>query len=159
MNACISSHLRIGRRTRLATCLGIALALGTGGTVCASTSQNNPFSTQANVSGSLITGLPGNTFAHQHNTALLPAVTSLAPGAIRAVNNCNNAGTGSLRDTIDNAGNGDTIDMSGLPDCTISLTSSIVTSIPNLTLKGKPGTTFVFPLVVVTVWFAPPPIL
>jgi hypothetical protein len=66
-----------------------------------------------------------------------------APAALAntvAVSNCNDAGAGSLRVAVQNAGEGDTVDMSGLPGLgcsTISLrTGAITINQNNLTLRG-----------------------
>lgn len=60
-------------------------------------------------------------------------------GATWTVTSCADDGSvGTLRDILDNhAGDGDTIDISGLDDCTIVLQSSLVTEIDNLTIKGN----------------------
>lgn len=68
------------------------------------------------------------------------AATPRAPSNIQVVTNCNDSGSGSLRDAIANAGNGDTIDLTGLTCSTISLTTdTIVIAQATLALNG-PGT-------------------
>lgn len=62
-----------------------------------------------------------------------------APRAAKVVGNCNNAGSGSLRDAVSHAVDGDTIDLTQLSCSVISLsTGAIVIGTPNLTLQG-PG--------------------
>ncbi|MEO5561583.1 MAG: choice-of-anchor Q domain-containing protein [Dokdonella sp.] len=62
-----------------------------------------------------------------------------APRAPKVVGNCNNAGSGSLRDAVSHAVDGDTIDLTQLSCSVISLsTGAIVIGTPNLTLQG-PG--------------------
>ncbi len=62
-----------------------------------------------------------------------------APRAPKMVGNCNNGGSGSLRDAVSHAVDGDTIDLTQLSCSVISLsTGAIVIGTPNLTLRG-PG--------------------
>ena len=62
-----------------------------------------------------------------------------APHADVVVQNCDDAGAGSLRDAVANAADGDTIDLTGLACGQITLTSgAIATSLGTLTLNG-PG--------------------
>lgn len=66
------------------------------------------------------------------------AVAGQIPVA-RAVDNCADSGPGSLRDAVDNASSGDTIDLTSLSCSTISLTTgAIVASVDDLTIDG-PG--------------------
>lgn len=60
-----------------------------------------------------------------------------SPKATITVTNCNDSGGGSLRAAVGFAASGDVVDLSGL-NCNITLASSIVTSVDNLTLKGNP---------------------
>src|SRR4051812_15447635 len=67
----------------------------------------------------------------------MPAPTR--PSAVETVSNCNDAGSGSLRDAVDNAADGDTIDLTQLSCSTISLsTGAILIGVSDLTLQG-PG--------------------
>jgi hypothetical protein len=60
-------------------------------------------------------------------------------GVTIAVDNCNDSGTGSLRDALAAAGDGDTVDLTALTCSTITLTSGAVQSAAeNVTIKG-PG--------------------
>ena len=69
------------------------------------------------------------------NAAAKPHV----PSNTDVVQNCNDSGSGSLRDVIASAGSGDTIDLTGLACSTISLTTGTITITQNtLTLLG-PG--------------------
>ena len=70
--------------------------------------------------------------------AAAPAVGQRAPQVL-VVGNCDDAGTGSLRDAVNNAGDGDTIDLTQLACSTISLsTGAILIGVSDLTLQG-PG--------------------
>lgn len=55
----------------------------------------------------------------------LPAAAQASP-VTHVVANCNDSGDGSLRDTIAAAASGDTVDYSGLSNCTISLTTGSI---------------------------------
>lgn len=68
----------------------------------------------------------------------LAHATTRAPESI-VVQNCNDAGAGSLRDAVNNAADGDTIDLTQLQCSTISLsTGAILIGTTGLTLQG-PG--------------------
>lgn len=130
----------MGRRTRLATCLGLALALGTGSALAADPAQAPQTTVQAGSHTVLTRGqvsgestLPVVTRSRSDATA--SSANSTAASLV--VTNCDDSGYGSLRDAVDNANSGDTIDMSGLSCGTIKLNSSIVTFVDSLTLKGK----------------------
>ncbi len=70
--------------------------------------------------------------------ALKPAHGANAP-EIRVVSNCDDSGSGSLRDAVDNAADGDTIDLTQLQCSVISLsTGAILIGVTDLTLQG-PG--------------------
>lgn len=147
MNPCYSSHQRIGRRTRLANCLSIALALSASGAVCASPGQIKQAGKQTTLIKGSTTGLTTQAAVSRHTTVRSAMRAMLVPNTTRVVSNCDNAGNGSLRDTIALANSGDTVDLSSLPDCTISLLGPVVITVDDLTIQGKPGTFFVFPLV------------
>ncbi|HEX5124964.1 MAG TPA: choice-of-anchor Q domain-containing protein [Rhodanobacteraceae bacterium] len=69
------------------------------------------------------------------STHELPAV----PLTSIPVTNCDDSGAGSLRDAVNNAVDGDTVDMTGLTCSAITLTSgAISTGVANLTIQG-PG--------------------
>src|SRR4051812_28681162 len=71
--------------------------------------------------------------------ALLAMPAPTRPSAVETVSNCNDAGSGSLRDAVDNAADGDTIDLTQLSCSTISLsTGAILIGVSDLTLQG-PG--------------------
>ena len=58
---------------------------------------------------------------------------------VQVVGNCSDSGTGSLRDAVDHAGDGDTIDLTQLSCSVISLsTGAILIGVSDLTLQG-PG--------------------
>jgi hypothetical protein len=59
------------------------------------------------------------------------------PAASIPVTNCDDSGAGSLRDAVNSAADGDTIDMTSLPCSTITLTSgAIAIGLDNLTIQG-----------------------
>jgi hypothetical protein len=58
--------------------------------------------------------------------------------SVQAVGNCNNSGSGSFRDAVENAVDGDTVDMTHLTCSTISLSSGVIARANNLTVNG-PG--------------------
>ena len=75
-------------------------------------------------------------------TACLTAAFALAaPAAVATtVSNCNDSGAGSLRAVVGNAVNMDTVDLSQLNGCTITLTTgAITTQVNNLTLTAGNG--------------------
>lgn len=133
-------HQGIGRRTRLATCLGIALALGAGSALAASPDVMQQATAQAAPHTMLTHGAVSGQTSPSASTTLSQgaAASTSQTAATITVNNCNDSGGGSLRAAVDFASSGDTIDMSGLSCSTIKLNSSIVTSLDSLTLKGKP---------------------
>jgi hypothetical protein len=77
-----------------------------------------------------------NRRAGRHLQQARPAPTR--PVATLAVDNCNDAGPGSLRDTLATAIDGDTIDLSGLTCSTITLTSGVLYADGSLEIRG-PG--------------------
>jgi hypothetical protein len=69
----------------------------------------------------------------------LAAVANLCLADVRVVLNCNDSGSGSLRDTVASAGNADIVDLSQLACSRITLTSTgISTNLDNLSIVG-PG--------------------
>ncbi|MGB8716025.1 MAG: choice-of-anchor Q domain-containing protein [Rhodanobacteraceae bacterium] len=124
----------LGRRTALARGLAMAMALGMGGAAAAAPADLHTTPQLADPQTTLIRGAVSGTA--QHHSAPAPHAARSTAATI-TVSNCNNSGSGSLRDAIGSAASGDTIDLSGLPDCDINLSSSIVTSVDDLTLLGK----------------------
>ena len=134
---------RLGRRTILARSLAAAMALGLGSAVASQpTDIHDPLRSKqprvALIRGA-VTGSPRQTTARAPHAANSTAATI-------TVSNCNDSGAGSLREAVSNASSGDTVDMSGLGDCTITLQSSIVTSIDYLTIQSRPNKRY--PLIV-----------
>jgi len=131
------------RLNALASCLATALALGTSALV--------PAHAHANVS-------PPPPAPGTHTAAAVPQTPSAVErdmvmntvnAAIRTpptvpatsipVTNCNDSGAGSLRDAVNAAVDGDTIDMTALACSTITLTSGAISvGVNNLTVQG-PG--------------------
>ena len=64
--------------------------------------------------------------------------TSSRPAGTTVVSNCDDSGTGSLRDAFLNAVSGDVIDLTSLDCSTITLSTGLTTSVDDLTLNG-PG--------------------
>jgi hypothetical protein len=72
----------------------------------------------------------------------LPHAIAPLPANTIVVQNCNDSGSGSLREALANAGNGDTIDLTQLNCSTISLTTgSILFTQTSVTLQG-PGSKY-----------------
>jgi hypothetical protein len=65
-----------------------------------------------------------------------PAATR--PAGTIVVTNCDDSGAGSLRDAVDNAVTGDVIDLSSLACSAITLSTGLVSTVDDLTLRG-PG--------------------
>lgn len=130
-------NVRLGRRKHLALALGMTLGLGMSAAAAVQATPSTPAHT------SLIEGLPSYRQAsaiealQRAQFAANNTNTAHSTMGTIVVTNCDNDGTGSLRWAVDNASDGDTIDMSGLSCGTIKLTESIVTGVDNLTLQGK----------------------
>lgn len=127
----------------LASCLATALALGTSTLVPVQAHANVPPPMPApgahtaaaapHVSSVVERDMVMNTVNAAIRTA--PAV----PASSIPVSNCNDAGAGSLRDAVNAAVDGDTIDMTALACSKITLTSGAISvGVNNLTLQG-PG--------------------
>ncbi len=143
----LSTHQSIGRRTRLATCLGIALALGAGPTLAASQGQAQQALMQTEAHATLIRGSVSGETGLSASPMLAPvgANSTSSVSATITVTVCSDAsGAGTLRAALQNAQDGDTIDMSGLSTCTINMASSIITSVDNLTIKGVQNSDYPF---------------
>ncbi|HEY6940931.1 choice-of-anchor Q domain-containing protein [Dokdonella sp.] len=131
------------RLNALASCLATALALGTGALVptCADANVPPPVPTPASHSATAV--LP--TLSAAERDMIMNAVNAAVrtPPPVPATNipvtNCNDSGAGSLRDAVNSANDGDTIDMTSLACSTITLTSGAISiGVNNLTLQG-PG--------------------
>lgn len=120
--------------------LGIALALGTTGATAwqpAATGQHRQ--SAATAARNLSSAPPANDAMTPFSEVQIFALTGITPhatAATRVVTNCNDSGAGSLRNVLAFAADGDTIDMSGL-NCNISLNTSIITGLDDVTLKGN----------------------
>ena len=130
------------RLNALASCLATALALGTSALVPAHAHANVPPPLPAS-------GAHATAAAPTLSLAERDMVMNTVNGAIRTppavpatsipVTNCNDSGAGSLRDAVNAAVDGDTVDMSALACSTITLTSGAISiGVNNLTLQG-PG--------------------
>ena len=126
------------RRKTLAACLAAALAVGSAGAFAtaqpALIGANAP-STTSWQPASLLTETATRPVRLFDPARIAPNST----GAIQAVANCNDTGTGSLRDAVTAAVDGDTIDLSALTCSTITLSSgAIEIKAKDLTIQG-PG--------------------
>ena len=130
---------RLGRRTALARGLAMAMALGMGGAAAAAPADLHATPQLADPQTTLIRGSVSGSA--QHLSAPAPHAARSTAATI-TVSNCNDSGSGSLRDAVGSAASGDTIDLSGLPDCTISLSTSIVTTVDDLTIQGKAASNY-----------------
>jgi hypothetical protein len=149
MNATSKFH-RAPRLTPLASCLAAALAIASG-TLALPARAETPFA-HARPRGLDLSAPAGwqpqrpqprdieaiEQRWHDVLTREIPPV----PASSIPVSNCNDSGAGSLRDAVNSAGDGDTIDMTGLSCSTITLTTgAIAVTQNNLTLQGTGGVT------------------
>ncbi len=141
---------RAPRLTPLARCLSAALAIASvtfvlaarPGTAFANSKSNGseaPFlSATDGWRPDLIKPGDRNAIQQRWRSILTREIPKLPFNSI-PVTNCNDSGSGSLRDAVNNAASGDTIDMTGLTCSTITLTSgAIAVTQAALTLQG-PG--------------------
>ena len=140
------------RLTPLATCLAAALAFSASSPLLAGDASREPqgFVTRAQLVNSVPSGeaiLASMTEAQAASAErsmrrMLGLDTfGTVTGATIPVSNCNDSGAGSLRAAVGFASSGDTIDMSSQA-CIVNLTSSIVTSLADLTIVGNPNTKY-----------------
>jgi hypothetical protein len=131
----------------LAACLATALAFSAGNVVAdAKALPQQQLQSQQSTSFAILNS--GNV-PWQRRTPMVPAVSlhhpvphqlPALPASTIVVTNCDDSGAGSLRDAINAASDGDTIDMSSLSCSLITLTTgSILFLQDSLTLQG-PGT-------------------
>lgn len=150
-DACKSIYFH---KTPLAACLAAAMAFSVSGPLMAhgndSASVRSPDHSlllQGYASGSNFAARLQGPQADRAEAAMQRMLGIQAPsvvtGATIPVSNCNNSGSGSLRAAIGFASSGDTIDMSGL-NCSVDLTSSIVTTVDDLTIQGNPDHKYPF---------------
>lgn len=145
MDMSFGRHLRVPRLKPLVNCLALALAMGTVASTDAFALPKHEGPQRAALVQGVTSGIAArdpsavNPRAEQWKQ-LHPQRPPHAPATTWIVTNCDDDGLGSLRDIIVNdALSGDTVDMSGLAPCTISLTTgAIITGVDDLTLVG-PG--------------------
>ncbi len=134
------------RMTPLAACLALALSLPA---VAMADDRNSVASiprrfAAIGVDRFVESGIPKTPRTpHYALSNSLPKTNSLPnrPATTLTVTNCDDAGMGSLRDTVASAVSGDIVDLSGLTCATITLTTGAITiplTASNLTLSG-PG--------------------
>ena len=120
------------RRRPLAACLATALLISTGqlGALAHGISAASGLSGQSGLNAS--TNFPARVPAQ---AAKPDAITT-----VRTVTNCNDSGSGSLRDVIGSANDTDIIDLTALACSTITLTSGeIAVTVERLTIRGPNG--------------------
>lgn len=128
----------LGRRRHLA--LALALALGGSLASTAAASPGSTAQTQSISAAELQARYDAQEARLTQRAADAAHASSQTMGTTRYVANCNDSGSGSLRDTIANAASGDTIDMSTMSCNTINLDSTIIVPQDDLTVVGKRGT-------------------
>lgn len=139
------TRFRTGPRKQIA--LALSLALGLAGTQALATSTtpsllsstgHSPAAALMRNAAAAGIALPRDLPYFMELAAKRQAETDDAhPQAIIPVSNCGDSGPGSLRAVISSASSNDVIDLSGL-NCFITLSSSIVTSVDSLTIRGNP---------------------
>lgn len=150
MNGSPSRHAFALRQRPLALCLACALGTGTA-TGALAANAAGPSATgpgrpdTPRLRAPRITGpadLPASSPVRAAWEQWLAHPPPARPAATIPVTNCNDSGTGSLRDAVTNAVDGDTIDMTALTCSTITLTTGSLTAFAdNLTLDG-PGSKY-----------------
>lgn len=117
----------------------MAMALGMGSAAAGAPADLHATPQLAHPQTALIRGsVTGN--AH-HSAAPAPHSARNNAATSITVGNCDDSGSGSLREAVTSASSGATVDLSGLPNCTINLQSSIVTSVDDLTLQDTTDAT------------------
>ena len=139
---------RAPRLTPLASCLAAALAIASG-TFTITARSEMPFNRAR--PGSLDLSAPAGLRPQRPQPRDLDAIEARwrsmlareiprVPANSIPVSNCNDSGAGSLRDAVNSAGDGDTIDMTGLSCSQITLTTGAIAVTQNdLTLQGTGG--------------------
>ena len=150
MDTCFARRVRGPRLKPLASCLALALALSTG-TVAAAPAR--PIADRPVISELLPNWRPSETPFHrtEQNAAMamrypalqpLPQRIPQVPAGSVPVTNCNDSGAGSLRDAVNTAVSGQTIDLTATGCSVITLTTGhIFINQENLTLQG-PGANY-----------------
>jgi hypothetical protein len=144
MNTRFGRRACVSRLNPLASCLALALAVGSGSTTAA---DITPHSTRPAIAAMLDRFqhvlVPGAavrrpTLPAQPQWHRTPHPDRQVPAGAIPVSNCNDDGAGSLRDAIDNiAVSGDTIDLTNTGCSTITLTTgSLFIGQDDLTLQG-----------------------
>jgi hypothetical protein len=145
MDTQFGRRARAPRLTPLASCLGLALAVGTGlfhsASVGATPSIRQPHAHRPDADVPLAMRFPAGDPRKAIVDRVLNRVPPDRPAGAIPVTNCNDAGAGSLRDAVDNAVSGDVVDMTSIGCSTITLTTgAIIAGVDDLTLQG-PGFT------------------
>jgi hypothetical protein len=140
----LNSTIACGLRMQpMAACLALSLAAASTTSLAAdaSAATGEAFSHGFHLGPRGVLGLPNNAdpsaIAKQH--AFVRAAPN-RPAATLLVTNCDDAGPGSLRDTVDfTAMSGDTVDLSALPCSTITLTSGAIYVVQDDLFLTGPG--------------------
>lgn len=134
---------RASRPTRLATALGLALAVGSGAFWSTTITAAVPDAADTNrvmLNRGITSGdLERRIAAVRGSTPAAAGSSAMQPNATINVYNCDNSGNGSLRNAVAQAQSGDTINLSTMTCDTINLSSSIITSVDNLSIVGNMG--------------------
>lgn len=136
MNHPFRASLRAPRAHPLHGALGLALALAMPGA-----SASAPLSTAgARMTENVIPrdGTATGMHGRRARAGVASARTDARPSGAVVVENCNDAGPGSLREALDGAVDNDVVDLTNLVPCTISLEGDIFISADNLRVLG-PG--------------------
>jgi len=139
-------RMRMLRMNPLASCLAMALAVGTGQVTASPTLQDAINKTAPASRANLITTPAESLVDPSLQEAMLKRMLATmsrtpppVPAGALAVTNCNDSGAGSFRDAMNNAVDGDTIDLTNLDCSQITLTTgSVIALVDNLTIQG-PG--------------------
>ena len=138
MNHPFRASLRAPRAHPLHGALGLALALAMPGA-----SASAPLSTAgARMTENVIPrdGTATGMHGRRARAGVASARTDARPSGAVVVENCNDAGPGSLREALDGAVDNDVVDLTNLVPCTISLEGDIFISADNCACSARaPG--------------------
>lgn len=147
MNAIQSTRRRVLRMTPLARCLAMSLAVAGVSSPAWASSPRHAVSRSvppdARIDPAMLDSWIHDPIdrraQEEHWRAVLQRPIPALPTNSIPVTNCNDSGSGSLRDAVNNANSGDTIDLTNTGCSSITLTTgAIAVTQPDLTLQG-PG--------------------
>lgn len=142
------------RRNQLASALALALSLSATASMAGNRGPQHPLAPTAQTTTEVRLN-PEAVFrqiqdwraSHQLLLPEGPTQNSTTGGTTRTVTNCNDDGTGSLREAIGDSASGDTVDMAGLSCSTITLDDTILFNDNDLNLKGSIVSGFPRPII------------